>query len=145
MLDRSPITTADAFGAAAHASSARFLLRACRTTSCPSASSPFAARRPRPADDPVIRIALIALAGHEFERHYSRLSSQHAAQDAAACSSLLTCSPHVVLLPLSSASSIAMWLMKRFGAAPCPSAALKRAADAVGASDELLSRDDARR
>src|SRR5437773_4010299 len=38
-----------------------------------------------------------------------------------------------------------MWLMKRCGAAPCPSAALKRAADAFGASDYLLSRDDARR
>src|SRR5438093_11675270 len=111
MLDRSPITTADAFGAAAHASSARSLLRACRTTSCPSASSPFAARRPRPADDPVIRIVLIALAGHELEHHYSRLCGQHAAQDAVAYSSLLTCSPHVALLPLSSTSNIAMWLI----------------------------------
>src|SRR5437773_10804366 len=38
-----------------------------------------------------------------------------------------------------------MWLMKRCGAAPCPSDARKLAADAVAASDELLSRDDARR
>src|SRR5437867_12879726 len=118
MLDRSPITTADALGAAAHASSARSLLRACRTTSCPRASSPFAAMKPRPADEPVIRILPIALAGHEFERHYLRLSGQHDADDCAAHSSFTNVlAPHRAVA-LVMTSKIAMWVMKRFGAAP---------------------------
>src|SRR5438094_887790 len=37
----------------------------------------------------------------------------------AADSSSLTCSPQVTGLPLSSASWIARWVMKRSGAAPC--------------------------
>src|SRR5215213_6708380 len=38
---------------------------------------------------------------------------------AAPYSSLLTCSPHVTGLPFSSTCCIAMWVMKRLGAAPC--------------------------
>ena len=51
----------------------------------------------------------VGRAGDDHTRH----------QVAPRYSSSVTCSPHVTGLPLSSFCCMAMWTMKRFGAAPC--------------------------
>jgi hypothetical protein len=51
--------------------------------------------------------------------------------------SSLTWSPQVAGLPSSSTSSIAMWVMKRSGAAPCQSSSSGSKNDAVAGPDDL--------
>ena len=59
MLVRSPTTTDSAAESLFCASSARCWLRACNTTLWPCSTKSFAAIRPKPSDDPVMKIRAI--------------------------------------------------------------------------------------
>src|ERR1700678_3296302 len=59
MLVRSPTTTDSAAGSFSRVSSARCWLRACNTTLWPCSTKSCAAIRPKPSDDPVMKIRAI--------------------------------------------------------------------------------------
>src|ERR1700722_10630909 len=61
MLVRSPTTTDSAGGSLFCVSSARCWLRACNTTSCPCSTRSCAAARPKPSDDPVMKIRAMTI------------------------------------------------------------------------------------